>query len=401
MAEWQRLLSAGWVLLTTRHRAAAEVLAAGLRVIVPVEADPGSGGLSATSAEAFGAVAISTPGDPHSFAVGLLHECQHSLLNATTSLFDLVTPGGPRVCSPWRDDPRPLSGLLHGAYAYLSVTRFRRTEAATRVPAPRRGPVALTPHPLPAETSVAHLPAAEPPVLTETGPRGPAAGSAGLRGRLAEFEFARWRAAVAEAAGTLLDSGQLTAAGTRFVRAMRDEAAGWLSEPVDPRVARLAAGANAEHRARWRLRNLEVDPAAVAELVAAWRRGAAAPAVPEAGLAADRGRQLESSERLRLVHRLLNEGDHRGRAGSGLRPGDDAYLDGDAGTAATSYSKGLAFSSDLDRWSGLAVVSSHAAMRDRPELVRAVTLAAAEAGEVRNVGPEAVAAWLSGSLMSA
>ncbi|GIM89342.1 aKG-HExxH-type peptide beta-hydroxylase [Paractinoplanes toevensis] len=397
VATWRELLTAGWRLLTTRHRPAAEILAAVLSVIVPVEADPGSGGLSATSAHAFGAVAISTPGDPRAFAVGLLHECQHSLLNATNTLFDLVDPGGPRVCSPWREDPRPLAGLLHGAYAYQSVTRFWRTEAAVRIPAQRQGRTALTPRSAPTDNSLAHLPVAEPPALHEAGPRGTATGSAGpagLGGRLAEFEFARWRAAVAGAAETLLASGHLTLAGERFVQVMHDEVGGWQGDAVDSRVARLADGANAEHRARWRLRNLAVPDDVVAELVAAWRRGEPAPAVPEAQLRRYDGRRLENSVRLALVHRLLRDGDHPGRAGSGLRPGDDAYLDGEAGTAYAAYVEDLGVGpGDLDRWAGLAVVAPHRALYEQPELVRAVWLSADEAGL------DTVTEWLSRSLM--
>jgi hypothetical protein len=34
---------------------------------------------------------------------------------------------GHRYYVPWRDDPRPISGLLQGAYAYLGVTGFWRT----------------------------------------------------------------------------------------------------------------------------------------------------------------------------------------------------------------------------------------------------------------------------------
>src|SRR4051794_32475119 len=57
-----------------------------------------------------------------------------AFLNAVDLLFDLVRPSGALGCSRWRDDPRPPFGILHGAYAYLAVTRFWRTEtaAATR-----------------------------------------------------------------------------------------------------------------------------------------------------------------------------------------------------------------------------------------------------------------------------
>src|SRR5262245_49864958 len=88
VAHWQACLTEAWRLLVTRHRDAARVLADVLTCVVPVESDAGAAGISATSADAFGAVAISRPVDASALAVGLLHEAQHSLLNATSYLFD-------------------------------------------------------------------------------------------------------------------------------------------------------------------------------------------------------------------------------------------------------------------------------------------------------------------------
>jgi hypothetical protein len=329
---WQRLLTEAWHLLVTRHRPAAATIAAVLRVIVPIEPDPGSAGLSATSAEAFGAAALSTPADATALAGGLLHETQHSLLNATRTLFDLVIPGAQRIYSPWRDDPRPPFGLLHGAYAYLALTRFWRTEAAV-------------------------------------------SGHA-----LAQFEFARWRSAVAESADAL--DGHLTPAGARFVQALRTEVGGWLTDGVDPEVERLARGANIEHRVRWRLRNLAVNTEA---LVEAWPDGRP----PAATLRADStGRALERSDRLDLVHRLLREGDRSLPPGSRQRPGDDAWLRGASGTARHAYVQGLKRSvsratkpemppgpREVDLWAGIAIAGPWRSVRERPELVRAAYLA--------------------------
>jgi hypothetical protein len=328
---WQRLFTEAWRLLVTRHRAAASTIAAVLRVIVPIKPDLGSAGLSATSAEAFGAVALSTPADPTALAVGLLHETQHNLLNATRTLFDLVLPGAPTTYSPWRDDPRPPFGLLHGAYAYLAVTRFWRTEAAV-------------------------------------------SGHA-----LAQFEFARWRSAVSESAEAL--DGYLTPPGARFVEALRKEVGGWLTDEVDPEVERLARGANLEHRVRWRLRNLTVDADA---LIKAWPAGAP----PEASLRADTGRALERSDRLDLVHRFLREGDQGLPPGSRQRPGDVAWLRGESGTARRAYVQSLKRSvsrttkpevppgpREVDLWAGIALAGPWRSVRERPELVRAAYLA--------------------------
>lgn len=387
---WRRLLSESWQLLVRRHRPAAEILADVLRVIVPVEPDPAADAVSATSAHAYGALAMSAPTDPVTLAVGLIHETAHSLLNGTTLLFDLVHPSAALSYSPWRDDPRPTSGVLQGAYAYLAVARFWRTEAAL-------------------------------------------GGS-----RLARFEFARWRAAVAEAADSLLAARQfelstgtprdlhfferiengggppgemgqwgeaddplgavLTAAGRRFVGALRDEVGPWLDEPVGDDVARLAAGANLDHRVRWRLRNLRVPEASTRALADAWRDGRPRPEVPEPEVAAG-VRRLEMNGRLALVHRWLRDGpggDQKLRAGGGVRPGDVAWLAGEYGTGLTAYVSDLenagvtAPRSAIDAaLAGLALVSDRRVLRERPEVVRAMWLRLEPRPEV-----EALLEWL-------
>ncbi|MCA2215362.1 aKG-HExxH-type peptide beta-hydroxylase [Jidongwangia harbinensis] len=342
-AHWQTCLTAAWRLLVERHRPDARILAAVLELVVPVRPDPSARGISATSADAYGAVAMSAPADGTALAVGLLHEAQHSVLNAVTALFDLV--GAPAVpdYSPWRDDPRPPSGLLHGAYAYLAVTRFWRAEAAA------------------------------------TGDP------------LAAFEFARWREAVAGTADRLRAGGALTAAGARFVDALRAEVGTWLDEPVEPRVARLAGHANADHRLRWRLRNRAVDPGDAAALAAAWRRGARPPRV-ESRLVPSPRRALENSARLDLMHHSLR-GDtgpvtvHRpgGRASAG----DAALLGGDHGTALSAYQKGIvAEPADDAAWTGLALVADRL---DRLEVVVAGYRALGARPD-----PLEFASWISG-----
>ncbi|RZU52254.1 HEXXH motif-containing protein [Krasilnikovia cinnamomea] len=322
VAHWQDCLHDAWRLLVTRHRAAAEVLTEVLDCIVPVEPDPTARGISATSAHAYGAVAMSAPPDPAALAVGLVHEVQHSVLNAVRYLFELHAGPDTPGYSPWRDDPRPASGLLHGAYAYLAVTRFWRGEP----------------------------------------------------GRLARFEFARWRAAVADAADHLLTSGGLTAAGTRFVTALRAEVTPWLTEPVPADVARLAAGANTDHRVRWRLRNLAVEPAAAEALADAWRRGQPPAAVPGARPRPAPGRALENSARLDLAHRLCRapaptDSDRHAAATAG----DLAYVRGDGAAARRAFAAAVQSDpADDAAWSGLALVSGPTALRDRPEAVAAV-----------------------------
>ena len=336
LARWQRRLTGAWRLLVDQLRPDAEVLAAVLECIVPVEPDPAARGISATSADAFGAVALSEPADATALAVGLLHETQHSLLNAVQYLFDLHERPDALGYSPWRDDPRPAAGILHGAYAYLTVTRFWRARRA------------------------------DP---------------------LAAFEFARWRAAVSTAADDLLAGGTLTAAGTRFVSALRDEVRPWLDEPVPADVARLAAGANADHHLRWRLRNRHVHPRDAHLLAEAWAQGRPAPPIGSELRAAPR-RALEASGRLDLVHTWL-----RGEAGpDGATEGDLAYLRGDDDAALRAYRKRVALDPGDDAaWAGLALSGGGAALRDRPEVVAALYRALPGPG----ADPLTLARWLS------
>jgi hypothetical protein len=248
-------------------------------------------------------------------------------------LLDLTDDAPERVYSPWRDDPRPVGGLLHGTYAYLGVTDFWRVRRSSGE-------------------------------------------------KTAAFEFARWRHACATAADDLLAGGHLTAAGVRFVAALRERLAPWAAEPVDPEIDRLARGANADHRARWRLRNLTVPPTAVTALAAAWRAGRA-PAWAGSVLAPSAGRALERSPRLDLVHRRLRGAEPAGD------PADVAWVRGDTAAATAGYRARLAADPHDDgAWAGLAVVAG-GTLGARPELVAAVCRAT-------GAGPDAVAAWLTG-----
>src|SRR5690606_2824855 len=109
---------------------------AGVRALVPVSPPTGSSGVSATSVDAFGAVALSLPSDAPALAATLVHEFQHTKLSALLDLVPLLRPdrttpeeqatsGKVAQCyAPWRPDPRPLSGLLQGVYAHLGLCGF-------------------------------------------------------------------------------------------------------------------------------------------------------------------------------------------------------------------------------------------------------------------------------------
>ncbi|MEH0844834.1 HEXXH motif domain-containing protein, partial [Micromonospora sp. CPCC 205711] len=204
---WQERLGEGWRLLVDGHRAVAEEVGAALRTLVPLPR-PDAGIRSGTFHHGFGAVAMSLPRDARSAAVTLAHEVQHLKLAALTDLFPLVEPGsGELFYAPWRPDPRPLDGLLHGAYAHLGVAGFwRRQQRSEADPAARRH---------------------------------------------AEVEFARWTRAAGDTARLLAAQPRLTPVGRRVVAGMTAVLDGWRREPLHPDAAAAAERLLATHRARW------------------------------------------------------------------------------------------------------------------------------------------------------
>ncbi|MEE6263344.1 FxsB family cyclophane-forming radical SAM/SPASM peptide maturase [Plantactinospora sonchi] len=93
-----------------------------LHAVVPLRPAPGGGHHSASAAVAPGAVAITPVPDDKARAVLLVHEVQHLKLNAMLDVCDLYDPAETRrVSVGWREEPRPVGGVLHGIYAHLAV----------------------------------------------------------------------------------------------------------------------------------------------------------------------------------------------------------------------------------------------------------------------------------------
>ena len=202
-APWAGVFEAAWTLLKQHHLAVAREVAEIVQVIVPL-ARPPQGLVSSSSPETFGAIAVSEPSDACTLASTLAHEVQHVKLSALLDLVPLARPDdGRHFYAPWREDPRPISGLLQGAYAYVGVSGFWRRQR-------------------------------------ELGPE-----------LDAQVEFARWREAAALAAGVLQCSGQLTAAGREFVQGMAATLEAWRTEPVPEIAKRRASQESEQHMARW------------------------------------------------------------------------------------------------------------------------------------------------------
>lgn len=122
------------LLLRTDPGRAAEV-AHVVRVIVPL-VPRGPRHLGATLSAAPGAVLTSLPDGGGGMAETLVHELHHSKLATLHELVPLYGPGRGVVHRVgWRPDPRPVAGVLHGAYAHLALADlWRRAATAHGVP---------------------------------------------------------------------------------------------------------------------------------------------------------------------------------------------------------------------------------------------------------------------------
>jgi HEXXH motif-containing protein len=364
---WRLLLGEVGEVLHGRHPRAASLLTEALRVLVPLPAAPRFRTASASYNEAVGAALLSLPHDATELAVTLVHEARHSVLNGLLHQLSLYDDG-PLLYAPWRGDPRPLSGVLHGTYAFAGVADFWRVE--------RR---ALS------------------------GP--PAA--------LAHFEFAVWRAAIAEALGTLLASDGLTGVGRRFVVRMAHEAEAWDGEEVPAKPLAVARAEVADLRAVWRGRHLRPHPGQVALLADAWLRGTDPGAVGEAPgrLRPEPGASSPDlrSELRRVLMADPGALERRARFGpaaatrpEALAAADIDLLMGAAKDAVPGYRAVLAeYPQSASAWVGLGLALNEAgepgparALLDRPELVQAVheQVSASRGGAA---DPVAVADWIA------
>lgn len=361
-ADWQDVFAAAWCLLCRDHPGWATQLPALLVALTPLRERGPAHGISATARRAFGAVALTRPGNAAELAAALCHELQHAKLNALLDLVQLCEPDDRRLYyAPWRADPRPLPALLHGTYAFLGVADFWQQRVS---------------------------------VDDVSGGR---------------YELARRRSQVAAALETLQATDGLTAAGRRFVAGMATSLDGLSTALLPERDRWYAELANDDHHATWRLGNLRPDPAAVRALAAAWQAGRPVPAITEPDLVAEPERFMQSS-RMRLLaavaaNRRPPAPDTRGAEVSAVHDGDAHLLQGRYARAAAHYRKAL--SGDgcdeagvLAAWTGLAVTrlrtadpAEAAAWRSRPELVRALHRALAV--DCRQPpGPEELARWL-------
>ena len=310
-AVWCARLDDAWAHLVTVHPRHVPEVAAIAPVVVPV---PRRGGLVATSsAAAFGAFCLTPPTAAAALAETVVHELQHSKLNALLDLVPLQKPDADRLCyAPWRRDPRPLGGLLHGIYAFTGVAEFWRARwSRTRAPE-------------------------------------------------AAFMAAHHREQVRAAVASLGAAPELTDLGARFLAAATERLAACDDVPVPDDMATVISLLGAENRIAWRLRHLRPPEAPVAELARRWHAGAPAPEAAAEGEPAPDHRREVPSRLASLLTMRAREPKRFSAAPHPARPGELELARGRYPEAAELFADRVRRNGDDDAaWTGL-LLATHA-----------------------------------------
>ena len=350
---WQLMLERAWDLLCRDDRTAARALALAVSSLAPLaraDQDDEYEIRSASSAEAFGAVVLSTPHDAADFAATLVHEGRHIKLGCLMHLRDLHTDDGrSELYAPWRDDPRPLGGLLQGVYAFHGIAAFYRNRAG----------------------------------VTE-----------GAERRSALYTYALTRSQTAEGLAVARASGLLTALGREFFDRLAETMYPWFDDDLPADIVRLAGLATGAHRTTWLLRHRRPAAEAVTALADAWTAGgpidrtATGRAVVEP--------PAETPEMSRTWSTPIR------RAVNAPPPADTPepiLIAGDAERARVAFARRIESDpGDLVAWTGLALACAEAgateaayALAGRPDLIAAAYRLLRARGAAP--APEALAAW--------
>jgi HEXXH motif-containing protein len=354
-ATWQQNFAGAWDILTRDYDRYLPPMRSDLRTIVPLSAKPIPTGASNTSYDGYGGVYTTAPAGPYQLALTLIHEFQHAKFTLLTDQLKLYEPDPAcRFYAPWRDDPRPILGLLHGIYAHFGVTDFWRVYR--RVVSPG--------------SNQAHV------------------------------EFERWRVQVQAAIAVAIDSKLLTPEGEKFLVTLDDGMSQWRAEEVPEVATRIAADSSVAHLAFWHVRNLRPAEAGIAELADRWlAKSTPGERLPESSLV-DQERIPEAHRDLTLLKHLNALG--KTSATEQQPTGDLAYVADEISRAAELYERELR--NDPTRpqpWAGLALALPHlhpnvdfTVLHERAEVVAHLTQAIqARTGESADIVE--VVRWLS------
>lgn len=123
---WVSILNDAWGWVVDHESLLSIEMLLIVRAFVPVTSHTRNVHTSGSFREAPGLIALSWDPDVPVLAEALVHEYHHQKLNALLNLDPLIIgpTTAPIYYSPWRTDPRPLLGVLHGVYTFHAVLRF-------------------------------------------------------------------------------------------------------------------------------------------------------------------------------------------------------------------------------------------------------------------------------------
>jgi hypothetical protein len=306
--DWGERLDEAWAILVAEHPDHVPEVAATGPVIVPI---PPRGSLVASSSAAsFGAICLTPPNSPATLAETVVHELQHSKLNAVLDLVTLHESSSNRLCyAPWRHDPRPLSGLLHGVYAFTGVVEYWRRQWLAKP-----------------DTQAA-------------------------------FMFAHHREQVRAALAWLGPAPELTELGARFLEITAERLAACDDVAVPDDVLAAVTVLGAETRLIWRLGHMAPPDEHVADLARRWLAGEPLPRLAESELRPDHCAHTPSGLQALITMRVV-EPERFAATPAHAEPGARELARGDHAAAVVAFADRLRTNVHDDAaWVGLLVAA--------------------------------------------
>lgn len=126
MSTWRTMLAEAWQQPVQCLPDLATGFLTGFDSLVPRPEVPFRS-LSGSTEEASGSAVVARPVDATELAATLVHEFHHILLSGLLHLVPMYRRDSrERFLTLWRDDPRPIGGVVQGVYAFFGVTAFWR-----------------------------------------------------------------------------------------------------------------------------------------------------------------------------------------------------------------------------------------------------------------------------------
>jgi uncharacterized protein len=208
-ASWSSRGRTAWSLLAAHAPEIGAGILRWTRTLMPLALTAEDVNLSISSRDAMRTVALSLPPSPVDFAVTLVHEHAHAVVNGLLLFARLVrSDADRRYFAPWRRDARPALGTMHGIAAFTAVAELWSRFLA-----------------VPGERSTA------------------------------EEQLARRRLQLRSAIEGVAAGGELTVAGLRLLDHCRRRLRRLEAEPIDEDVRRRAERDLGELRAGWEAYN--------------------------------------------------------------------------------------------------------------------------------------------------